>query len=686
MASLYDLKAKSLFVVPLEDRTTTCRLCHLPAVPYEDRPEINCGPLYQYANPVTTDGRTDLEIYCAHYYCLLFSPGLETKGEDDEGIRGFMPADILREWRRGSRLKCNICDKKYATIGCCIGKQCRKTYHLPCGLKTGCHIEFREGFSSFCIDHRPVQNIFKNMGTELLEKVRECGVCLENLPRICDQNEEERRTTLHTPCCGGWFHKSCCERAAEVAGYFFKCPLCNNKPIFEEEMKKFGVYVPEQDAAWELEEGLFEDLLERHDTCNAEECICPEGRKKDEDYTIWEIILCKYCGAQGIHVECGNLELRDDIKWRCPGCVEVVKKLPPKIIHKFRPVRIKKCSRKRTLDLALKKTEIKFTENKISFNMMTSRKFSATFNQIKSYAVPMPVKLGPNTSESEKPDDSSVQQRSLEEENDHTSSKEVVSNDETSTKQVLSNNETSTKEIVSNDQTSTKEVVSNLKPPPGYNSRILLEFFSKPTVKPVQGAVKSRTKTATTLANPGELIELTEEQIQKMVEESLHEAGELRNMENNFQSRNNRNIFCQLDLTMNHTPPPPAVQTPKQTKGRKYSLSSKDGTAIGEQNKNGTQKRKRSPSCLSDKNSKKKSKAETNLGGGGGGDNNKIKVKLFANNSVGKKKIKLVDNDETPPATPACEKQAKSESKKTLKKVDQNQKTILHYFVTKPNL
>ena len=37
------------------------------------------------------------------------------------------------------------------------------------------------------------------------------------------------------------FHKSCAERAAEISGYFFKCPLCNNKDIFEHEMKRFGV-------------------------------------------------------------------------------------------------------------------------------------------------------------------------------------------------------------------------------------------------------------------------------------------------------------------------------------------------------------------------------------------------------------------------------------------------------------
>ena len=65
-----------------------------------------------------------------------------------------------------------------------------------------------------------------------------------------------------------------------------------------EEMKRFGIYVPEKDADWEkggggsaTDEGeAYESLLERHDNCDAEECVCPEGRKKDEDYTEWEIV------------------------------------------------------------------------------------------------------------------------------------------------------------------------------------------------------------------------------------------------------------------------------------------------------------------------------------------------------------------------------------------------------------
>ena len=66
--------------------------------------------------------------------------------------------------------------------------------------------------------------------------------------------------------------------------------MCNNKDEFEAEMKLFGVYVPEQDASWEREGDIFEAIYQRHGTCDAENCLCPNGREFDEDYTEWEIV------------------------------------------------------------------------------------------------------------------------------------------------------------------------------------------------------------------------------------------------------------------------------------------------------------------------------------------------------------------------------------------------------------
>ena len=79
--------------IPTTDRSTLCKLCFLPSDP--DR----LGVLYQYVvDPVN-------EIYCAHFFCLLFSSGLDQNGDDEEEIKGFRTRDILKEWRRGQRLK-----------------------------------------------------------------------------------------------------------------------------------------------------------------------------------------------------------------------------------------------------------------------------------------------------------------------------------------------------------------------------------------------------------------------------------------------------------------------------------------------------------------------------------------------------------------------------------------------------
>ncbi len=67
-----------------------------------------------------------------HYFCLLFASGLEQKGEEDEGILGFLDEDILKEAKRGKKLKCFKCRGMGATVGCC-NTNCQRTYHLPCG-------------------------------------------------------------------------------------------------------------------------------------------------------------------------------------------------------------------------------------------------------------------------------------------------------------------------------------------------------------------------------------------------------------------------------------------------------------------------------------------------------------------------------------------------------------------------
>ena len=86
--------------------TSTCKLCFRPAQAPESG--LKLGPLYSFG------------CCQAHLHCLMFSSGLEQNGEEEEGIKGFLVEDIVKEWRRGARLKCTFCTQKYATVGCVV--------------------------------------------------------------------------------------------------------------------------------------------------------------------------------------------------------------------------------------------------------------------------------------------------------------------------------------------------------------------------------------------------------------------------------------------------------------------------------------------------------------------------------------------------------------------------------------
>ena len=168
---------------------------------------------------------------------------------------------------------------------------------------------------SYCAAHRPMQMISPDVLMEVKDTTATCPVCYDDIdPRNC-------LSTLWAPCCkkNAWFHRDCVQKLALSAGYFFKCPLCNNKKVFRDAMSHFGIYIPEQDASWELEPDAFRELLHRHNSCNAVPCVCPQGPSHAMVGTRWELVLCKYCGAQGIHVGCGGLKWSNP-EWECDRC------------------------------------------------------------------------------------------------------------------------------------------------------------------------------------------------------------------------------------------------------------------------------------------------------------------------------------------------------------------------------
>merc|ERR1711936_949813 len=125
----------------LEEVTEGDGVCKICGLGWNLSDDLELGPLYKYG------------VCQAHLHCLMFSSGLIQGGDEKEGIVGFMPDDVLREWQRGAKLKCTFCKEIYATVGCCQ-KSCMKTYHLPCGIKFGALNEYYGNFDSYCPSHR----------------------------------------------------------------------------------------------------------------------------------------------------------------------------------------------------------------------------------------------------------------------------------------------------------------------------------------------------------------------------------------------------------------------------------------------------------------------------------------------------------------------------------------------------
>ena len=174
---------------------------------------------------------------------------------------------------------------------------------------------------SYCAAHRPIQTISPDVLMQVKDATTTCAICMEDVDlRKC-------LSTLWAPCCkkNAWFHRDCVQKLALNFGYFFKCPLCNDKKVFRDAMSHFGIYIPEQDASWELEPDAFRDLQHRHNNCDANHCVCPQGRSHEMVGTRWELVLCKYCGAQGIHVGCGKLKWSNP-EWECDICTLMLQK------------------------------------------------------------------------------------------------------------------------------------------------------------------------------------------------------------------------------------------------------------------------------------------------------------------------------------------------------------------------
>ncbi|XP_028909302.1 PHD finger protein 7 isoform X3 [Ornithorhynchus anatinus] len=206
-----------------------------------------------------------------HYFCLILSSGLPQRGEDDNGFHGFLPEDIKKEVTRASKKICFICKKKGAAIFC-QNERCRRSFHLPCGRERGCISQFFGEYKSFCQKHSPAQVMQPGpLGVE------DCILCCENLSVQTD--------LIQSPCCNHTiYHRNCMQQYAHSSAvHFFKCPQCNNREEFHEEMLRMGIHIPDRDASWELEPGAFSGLYQQYQHCDSQICLYDRGRNNFAD-------------------------------------------------------------------------------------------------------------------------------------------------------------------------------------------------------------------------------------------------------------------------------------------------------------------------------------------------------------------------------------------------------------------
>lgn len=90
-----------------------------------------------------------------HYVCGLWCPQVTT---DASGSLVNVPQEV----RRSRNLKCSLCKRKGAVIGC-SSKKCRKSFHLFCALGEGFRFD-TEKYEMFCPEHCEIGVKRKQLG------------------------------------------------------------------------------------------------------------------------------------------------------------------------------------------------------------------------------------------------------------------------------------------------------------------------------------------------------------------------------------------------------------------------------------------------------------------------------------------------------------------------------------------
>ncbi|KFP92649.1 G2/M phase-specific E3 ubiquitin-protein ligase, partial [Apaloderma vittatum] len=206
----------------------------------------------------------------AHLFCALFASDLPFNGAEEAQFSVIGNDDVRLVAERVAQEHCFVCQRSGATIKCSC---CNLRFHLPCAARGQCVAQFYSDFRAFCSSHSPRQVVQVTP-----ESGATCLICQEAV-----DNELCFRTMVCPTCQHAWIHRACIQGLALSAGTScFSCPLCRDKEAFQREMLYMGIQVPVRPPAWDdIQE--YAGQMERHQRCNASECLCPGGRQQEEE-------------------------------------------------------------------------------------------------------------------------------------------------------------------------------------------------------------------------------------------------------------------------------------------------------------------------------------------------------------------------------------------------------------------
>lgn len=153
---------------------------------------------------------------------------------------------------------CYICNEKNATI-LCTARDCQRAFHVVCGERFHCLMEYVKPFDAYCDEHHGL--------VEIPPVSWECQACWE-LFETGEQEQKRSSVDFIPSCCRhGWYHRRCIRKQAYFSGSNMKCPSCgkigDDRASYQQFVQTRGVYIPNRTALYPLQLDKKKKLAEK---------------------------------------------------------------------------------------------------------------------------------------------------------------------------------------------------------------------------------------------------------------------------------------------------------------------------------------------------------------------------------------------------------------------------------------